>query len=172
MRGDSAPSASADPRAVAPGCSRPPVAPQGALRCESGAPAARGLKPRRGALLAPIRTSRPVGGVYGRSGLRPGTETGGASAEARVKSALGPRLKPGRPPTVFMRRRIKAGYLAFRGEERASDPLGQALRGTIPGVAWLSSRPRTPVGCWPPAFSDNGHSSQRRFRFGYSPDPS
>jgi len=113
VRRDSAPSASANPRAVAPGCSRPPVAPQGALRCESGAPAARGLKPRRGAILAPIRTSRPVGGVYGRSGLRPGTETVGASAEARVKGAFGPRLKPGRPPTVFMRRRIKAGYLTF-----------------------------------------------------------
>lgn len=35
-------------------------------------------------------------------------------------------------------------------------PVGASSPGTIPGVAWLSSRPRTPVGCWSPAFSDNG----------------
>lgn len=33
----------------------------------------------------------PLEESCGRSGLRPGTETGGTSAEARVKGALGPR---------------------------------------------------------------------------------
>lgn len=70
-----------------------------------------------GCTSGPDWTSRPVGGVYGRSGLRPGTEPGGASAEARVKGAFGPRLKPGRPPTVFMSRRIKAGYLVAFARE-------------------------------------------------------
>jgi hypothetical protein len=50
-------------------------------------------RPRRDALLSSGRTSRSVG----RGGLRPGTEPGGASTEARVKSAPGPRCFGGDP---------------------------------------------------------------------------
>jgi len=116
--GDSAPSASADERAVATGCSRPPVAAQGMLRCESGAPEVRGLKPRRdGLLVHSFWTSRPVGGVSGRSDLRSGTETGGASAEARFKGALGTR-SPDRPPTVFMLKEDKGRLPRLAKSER------------------------------------------------------